>query len=125
VSQGFDFLELGCGFGSTLLALAAANPRSRFTGIDFMPRSPSSPASFRVPTSRRSRRSRTTTPMRCSAGTFFPDGRHTTGRPITNPVELSKAVHAICDDFFTTVLPELVRQGIVVWDRDQAVGNAL
>jgi hypothetical protein len=48
---------------------------------------------------------------------------HTTGRPITNPVELSKAVHAICDDFFTTVLPELVRQGIVVWDRDQAVGT--
>jgi SAM-dependent methyltransferase len=48
---------------------------------------------------------------------------HTTGRPITNPVELSKAVHAICADFFTTVLPELVRQGIVVWDRDQAVGT--
>ena len=50
---------------------------------------------------------------------------HTTGRPITDPAERAKAVHAICADFFTTVLPELVRQGIVVWDRDQAVGNAL
>lgn len=38
---------------------------------------------------------------------------HTTGRPITDPVERAKAVGAICDGFFTTVLPELVRQGIV------------
>ena len=38
---------------------------------------------------------------------------HTTGRPITDPVERAKAVGAICDDFFRTVLPELVRQGIV------------
>jgi len=37
VSEGFDFLELGCGFGSTLLTLAAANPQGRFTGVDFMP----------------------------------------------------------------------------------------
>ena len=32
VREGFDFLELGCGFGSTLLTLAAANPQGRFTG---------------------------------------------------------------------------------------------
>jgi hypothetical protein len=38
---------------------------------------------------------------------------HTTGRPITDPVERAKAVGIICDDFFRTVLPELVRQGIV------------
>ena len=50
---------------------------------------------------------------------------HTTGRPIADPVERAKAVHAICGGFFTAVLPELVRQGIVVWDRDQAAGNAL
>ena len=37
VEEGFDFLELGCGFGSTLLTLAAANPQGRFTGVDFMP----------------------------------------------------------------------------------------
>jgi len=37
VREGFDFLELGCGFGSTLLTLAAANPQGRFTGVDFMP----------------------------------------------------------------------------------------
>ena len=37
VRGGFDFLELGCGFGSTLLTLAAANPQGRFTGVDFMP----------------------------------------------------------------------------------------
>lgn len=37
VKEGFHFLELGCGFGSTLLTLAAANPRGRFTGVDFMP----------------------------------------------------------------------------------------
>ena len=37
VREGFDFLELGCGFGSTLLTLAAANPQGRFTGVDLMP----------------------------------------------------------------------------------------
>lgn len=37
VRDGFRYLELGCGFGSTLLALAAANPRGRFVGVDFMP----------------------------------------------------------------------------------------
>ena len=37
IYKGFDFLELGCGFGSTLLTLAAANPQGRFTGVDFMP----------------------------------------------------------------------------------------
>ncbi|MCE2728356.1 MAG: class I SAM-dependent methyltransferase [Planctomycetaceae bacterium] len=50
---------------------------------------------------------------------------HTTGRPITDPAERAKAVGAICGGFFATVLPELVRQGIAVWDRDQAVGKAL
>jgi hypothetical protein len=38
---------------------------------------------------------------------------HTTGRRITDPAERAKAVGIICDGFFTTVLPELVRQGIV------------
>jgi SAM-dependent methyltransferase len=33
----FSYLELGCGFGSTVLALAAANPNGQFTAIDFMP----------------------------------------------------------------------------------------
>ncbi len=37
VRPGFRYLELGCGFGGTLLALAAANPQGRFTGVDFMP----------------------------------------------------------------------------------------
>lgn len=37
VRDGFRYLELGCGFGGTLLALAAANPQGRFAGIDFMP----------------------------------------------------------------------------------------
>lgn len=37
VRDGFRYLELGCGFGSTLLALAAANPHGRFVGVDFMP----------------------------------------------------------------------------------------
>jgi SAM-dependent methyltransferase len=50
---------------------------------------------------------------------------HATGRPITDPAERAKAVGSICDDFFKAVLPELVRQGIVVWDRDQAAGSAL
>lgn len=35
--EGFRFLELGCGFGTTLLTLAAANPTAHFTGVDFMP----------------------------------------------------------------------------------------
>jgi hypothetical protein len=42
---------------------------------------------------------------------------HATGRPITDPAELTEAVNAICDGFFTTVLPELVRQGIVAAGR--------
>ena len=50
---------------------------------------------------------------------------HATGRPVTEPAELAGAVGSICDGFFATVLPELVRQGIAVWDRDQAVGKAL
>ena len=33
----FAYLELGCGFGDTLLTLAAANPGSRFTGVDINP----------------------------------------------------------------------------------------
>lgn len=35
--SGFSYLELGCGRGVTLIALAAACPESRFLGIDFMP----------------------------------------------------------------------------------------
>jgi len=37
VGPGFRFLELGCGFGTTLLALAAANPAVEFAGVDFLP----------------------------------------------------------------------------------------
>ncbi len=37
LAEGFEFLELGCGFGSTLLTLAAANPQGHFTGVDFIP----------------------------------------------------------------------------------------
>jgi len=33
----FSYLELGCGFGDTLLTLAAANPHGRFTGVDINP----------------------------------------------------------------------------------------
>ncbi len=33
----FTYCELGCGQGQTLNILAAANPRGRFYGIDFMP----------------------------------------------------------------------------------------
>jgi SAM-dependent methyltransferase len=32
-----SYLELGCGYGFSALALAAANPRWRVTGIDFNP----------------------------------------------------------------------------------------
>ena len=38
-------------------------------------------------------------------------------RPITDPSERTKAVGTICAGFFTTVLPELVRQGIVIAGR--------
>lgn len=37
VDQPFSYLELGCGFGDTLLTLAAANPYGRFTGVDINP----------------------------------------------------------------------------------------
>src|SRR5580698_3860449 len=30
----FDYLELGAAHGDTLIALAAANPRARFVGVD-------------------------------------------------------------------------------------------
>ena len=36
-NSGFSYLELGCGRGVTLIALAAACPEGRFLGIDFMP----------------------------------------------------------------------------------------
>lgn len=36
IHDRFSYLELGCGFGSTLLTLAAANPHGRFVGVDFM-----------------------------------------------------------------------------------------
>lgn len=35
--DGFDYLDLGCGEGSTLLALAALFPQGRFYGVDFNP----------------------------------------------------------------------------------------
>jgi SAM-dependent methyltransferase len=35
--ERFRFLELGCGLGTTLLTLAAADPTAHFTGVDFMP----------------------------------------------------------------------------------------
>jgi hypothetical protein len=38
---------------------------------------------------------------------------HATGRPITEPDQLAKAVGVIRDAFLAKVLPELVRQGIV------------
>jgi SAM-dependent methyltransferase len=33
----FDYLELGCAHGDTLVALAAANPKGRFVGVDLLP----------------------------------------------------------------------------------------
>jgi SAM-dependent methyltransferase len=36
-TAGYRYLELGCGFGETLLTLAAANPDAHFIGIDFLP----------------------------------------------------------------------------------------
>ena len=35
--ESFDYCEVGCGFGDTTLALAAAFPRARFVGIDLIP----------------------------------------------------------------------------------------
>ncbi|MFO0613011.1 MAG: class I SAM-dependent methyltransferase [Polyangiaceae bacterium] len=35
--EGFDYCELGCGMGDTLVALAAANPHARFWGVDLLP----------------------------------------------------------------------------------------
>jgi SAM-dependent methyltransferase len=37
VQAGYRCLELGCGYGETLLTLAAANPNATFTGVDFLP----------------------------------------------------------------------------------------
>ncbi len=34
--MGSAYLELGCGFGITLLALAAANPEAQFVGVDYL-----------------------------------------------------------------------------------------
>jgi SAM-dependent methyltransferase len=34
--DSFHYLELGCGFGETLLTLAASNPDAQFTGVDFL-----------------------------------------------------------------------------------------
>lgn len=36
-AEGFAYCELGCGFGDTLIAIAAANPGSSFVGIDIVP----------------------------------------------------------------------------------------
>lgn len=36
-APAFDYCEIGCGNGTTLAALAAANPEGRFVGIDFLP----------------------------------------------------------------------------------------
>lgn len=37
VTDGFTYLELGCGLGRTLTTLAAANPRGTFIGVDINP----------------------------------------------------------------------------------------
>lgn len=36
-AEGFDYCELGCAYGDTTVVLAAANPGSRFVGIDLNP----------------------------------------------------------------------------------------
>ena len=36
--DSFDYCELGCGMGDTLVTLAAAYPRARFVGVDLDPR---------------------------------------------------------------------------------------
>ena len=36
-AEDFDYCELGCAHGDTLVALAAAHPNSRFLGVDLMP----------------------------------------------------------------------------------------
>jgi SAM-dependent methyltransferase len=36
-AEDFDYCELGCGHGDTIVALAAANPRARFLGVDLVP----------------------------------------------------------------------------------------
>lgn len=36
-NAAFTYCDLGCGQGSTVAALAAANPEARFWGVDFMP----------------------------------------------------------------------------------------
>ncbi len=37
VTDGFKYLELGCGLGRTLTTLATANPRGTFVGVDLNP----------------------------------------------------------------------------------------
>lgn len=37
LEDGFRYLDLGCGYATTLLPLAAANPQGEFVGVDFMP----------------------------------------------------------------------------------------
>ena len=37
IEQPFDYCEIGCGAGETLLILAASNPLGRFVGIDLSP----------------------------------------------------------------------------------------
>jgi SAM-dependent methyltransferase len=37
LADGIDYCDLGCGSGDSVLAMAAAHPSSRFTGIDFNP----------------------------------------------------------------------------------------
>src|ERR1700724_3041806 len=37
VRPGAAYCELGCGYGLSTLALAAANPLMRFVGVDFIP----------------------------------------------------------------------------------------
>jgi SAM-dependent methyltransferase len=37
IDQSFRYLDLGCGYATTLLPLAASNPQGEFVGVDFMP----------------------------------------------------------------------------------------